>query len=86
MQKSDDGMKISVKLLTIYRKHLPEGTVGNTCTLEVEETWRVSDVLARFDLPNDATSVVLVNGFSPEGDQHLKEGDEVCVYSAMAGG
>lgn len=79
-------MKISVKLLTTYRKQLPEGTQGNTCTLEIPDTECVSDVLARFEIPNDATSVVLINGFSPDGDQLLKEGDQVCVYSAMAGG
>ncbi len=79
-------MKISLKLLTIYRKKLPEGTKGNTCKLEVLESCRVSDLLAQFEIPNDASSVVLVNGHSPQGDQHLQEGDEVCVYSAMAGG
>lgn len=79
-------MIISLKLLTIYRKKLPEGTRGNTCTLEVPDSYCVGDVLARFEIPNDATSVVLVNGFSPDGNQHLQEGDEVCVYSAMAGG
>jgi len=79
-------MKISVKLLTIYRKKLPPGTTGNTCTLEVGETYCVSDVLAYFEIPNDASSVILVNGHSPQGNQRLQEGDEVCVYSAMAGG
>ena len=79
-------MKISVKLLTTYRKNLPEGTKGNTCTLEVPESTRVAEILARFEIPDDASSVVLVNGHSSEGNQPLQEGDEVCVYSAMAGG
>jgi sulfur carrier protein ThiS len=79
-------MKISVKLLTIYRKKLPEETTGNTCTLEVPAGTRVGEVLQQFDIPDDSSSVVLVNGFSPEGNQPLQEGDEVCVYSAMAGG
>jgi len=79
-------MKISVKLLTTYRKKLPEGTQGNTCTLQVPNIWCVGDILAHFEIPNDASSVILVNGLSPKGDQHLNEGDEVCVYSAMAGG
>ena len=79
-------MKISVKLLTTYRKKLPEGTTGNTCTLEVAARTRVGDVLEYFEIPDDASSVVLVNGSSPEGNQPLHEGDEVCIYSAMAGG
>jgi len=79
-------MKISVKLLTTYRKKLPEGTQGNTCILQVPESYCVSDVMARFEIPYDASSVILINGHSPQGDQRLQEGDEVCVYSAMAGG
>ena len=79
-------MRISVKLLTTYRKKLPEGTKGNTCTLQVPESYCVSDILAHFEIPNDVSSVILVNGLSPQGDQALNEGDEVCVYSAMAGG
>lgn len=79
-------MKVSIKLLTTYRKKLPEGSEGNTCAMEFPDETSVADVLAYFEIPFDSSSVVLVNGQSPEGDQCLTEGDEVCVYSAMAGG
>lgn len=79
-------MKVSIKLLTTYRKKLPEGIKGNTCTLEFPDRISVAEVLAYFDIPYDSSSVVLVNGQSPESNQRLTEGDEVCVYSAMAGG
>lgn len=79
-------MKIKVKLLATYRRKLPEGTEGNTCVLEIPENYRVEDVLNIFEIPNDSSSVVLVNGCSPEENQRLNESDEVCVYSAMAGG
>jgi sulfur carrier protein ThiS len=79
-------MKVSVKLLTIFRSKLPEGTEGNTCTLDVPEEYRIEDLLKVFDIPMDSSSVVLINGHSAVGLQQLGEGDEICVYSAMAGG
>ena len=79
-------MKISVKLLSTYRTKLPKGTIGNKCSIEIPNNSRVEEVLNIFNIPADLSSVVLINGHSPEGNQSLKEGDEVCVFSAMAGG
>jgi sulfur carrier protein ThiS len=79
-------MKVSVKLLTIYRSKLPEGTEGNTCTMEIPGDYRIEDLLKVFDIPMDSSSIVLINGHSAEQHQQLGEGDQVCVYSAMAGG
>ena len=79
-------MKISVKLLSTYRDKLPEGTKGNSCSVEIPEVYKAGDVLKLFDIPNDLSSVVLINGSSPKENQLLREGDEVCVFSAMAGG
>lgn len=79
-------MKITVKLLSTYRIKLPEGTEGNTCSLEIPDNFSVEDILKMFNIPTDVSSVVLINGHTPEGNQTLNEGDEVCVFSAMAGG
>jgi hypothetical protein len=79
-------MKISVKLLTLYRNRLPEGTEGNTCELYVPEDTPVEILLARFGIANDKTSVILVNGIVPGPGQLLKEGDVVCAFPAFAGG
>lgn len=79
-------MQVSLKLLTTYRSKLPEGTVGNTCQVEISEETQVNDILRKFNIPTDASSVVLVNGRTPGENQLLQEGDEICVYSAMAGG
>lgn len=79
-------MKITVKLLSTYREKLPEGTKGNTCTLDIQKSNNINDVLNTFDIPNDQSSVVLINGLTPKKDQTLIDGDEVCVFSAMAGG
>lgn len=77
---------VSLKLLATYRAKLPEGTAGNTVKVELADGCTVAELLARFDLPADQSSVVLVNGFGVSGDASLNEGDEVCVYSAIAGG
>jgi sulfur carrier protein ThiS len=82
----DTAMKVSVKLLTVYRSKLPEGTEGNTCTLQIPDGSRIEDLLNEFDIQMDAASVVLINGYSAKELQQLEEDDEVCVYSAMAGG
>lgn len=79
-------MKISVKLLSTYREKLPEGTKGNTYPLEIPEHYGVEEVLKMFDIPYDLSSIVLINGCSPEDDQKLRDGDSVCVFSAIAGG
>ncbi|HKJ26342.1 MAG TPA: MoaD/ThiS family protein [Anaerolineales bacterium] len=79
-------MKISVKLLATYRDKLPPDAEGSTCIIEVPEGSRVDIVLERFEISNDNTNVILVNGHSPENSQSLKEGDVVCIFSAMAGG
>jgi len=77
---------VSLKLLATYRAKLPAGTTGNFITLDVPEGYTVAELLARFDLPTDQTSVMLVNGIGVSSDTRLCEGDEVCAYSAIAGG
>ena len=79
-------MKISIKLLSTYRKKLPDGTKGNSVSIDIPDGLNLEDVLKKFNIAYDQTNVVLVNGLTPEDDQSLSEGDEVCVFSAMAGG
>jgi sulfur carrier protein ThiS len=79
-------MMISVKLLSTYRKKLPDGTKGNSVSMDIPDGFNLEDVLKKFNIAYDQTNVVLVNGLTPEDSQSLSEGDEVCVFSAMAGG
>ena len=79
-------MKISVKLLSTYRNKLPDGTKGNSVSIDIPDGFSLEDVLKKFNIAYDQTNVVLVNGLTPEDGQSLIEGDEVCVFSAMAGG
>jgi molybdopterin converting factor small subunit len=79
-------MKILVKLIANYRDYLPEGSKSNQTTIEVDKNTLPDQILDIFSLPPIPESVILVNGKSPDFSKTLQEGDEVCVFSAMAGG
>lgn len=79
-------MKIKVKLLANYQDYLPRGSKGNQVAIEVEQSTSPEMVLDLFSLPPLPESVILVNGKSPDFSKSLQEGDEVCIFSAMAGG
>ncbi len=79
-------MKVSIKLLATYRKYLPPGSKGNVYKTEVPAGTRAIDLLAQFDVSPDATSVVLVNGRTPDQNYILAEGDVVCAFPAVGGG
>ena len=79
-------MKVSVRLIATLRDKLPEGTTGNTCEIEIPAGSAIEDVLRRFDIANDHTNVILVNGRVPDPGQELSEGDVVAAFPAIAGG
>lgn len=79
-------MRISVKLIATYREHLPPGTKGNKIEIDVPEGTSVADVMARFKIPQDETSVIVVNGTTVPLSTIVREGDLVSAFSAIAGG
>lgn len=79
-------MKVTVKLLATYRKLLPPHCTGNVYEMEIPEGMAPEALLARFEVPLQGASVVLVNGLSPAADQLLQEDDVVCAFPAIAGG
>ena len=79
-------MKIRLKLIATYRELLPKGTQGNKTEIDVPEGTKVSDVMAQFNVPQDETSVIVVNGLTVPLSTVLVENDEVTAFSAIAGG
>jgi molybdopterin converting factor small subunit len=79
-------MLVNIKLIATYQKLLPPGTQGNIITIDVSKGTAVEQVMARFNVPLDDTSVILLNGLSVPLDTPLKEGDTVAAFSAIAGG
>ena len=79
-------MKISVKLIATYRSLLPLGTQGNKVEIEVPDGTTASNVMTQFNVPQDDSSVIVVNGLTVPLSTILAEGDEVTAFSAIAGG
>lgn len=79
-------MKINVKLIATYQKLLPVGTSGNTIEIEVPVGSTISQILSRFGVPLDDTSVIVLNGLTVDLNSPVSEGDTVTAFSAIAGG
>lgn len=79
-------MKINVKLIATYQKLLPVGTNGNTLEIEVPDGATISQVISRFGVPLDETSVIVLNGLTVDLNAPVSEGDTVSAFSAIAGG
>jgi sulfur carrier protein ThiS len=79
-------MRIHVKLIATYQNLLPVGTNGNTIEIEVPRETSVSQVLFRFGVPLDDTSVIVLNGLTVDLTTPVSEGDTIAAFSAIAGG
>lgn len=79
-------MRITVRLLANYKELLPPGTPGSAIELEVPRGTTVAEAVARFDVPLDDTSVIVLNGLSVDLNTPVSEGDTVAAFSAIAGG
>ena len=79
-------MKVTLKLLAIYRKYLPPEAEKGAIEVEITPGTQAVDLVSQFGVPIDDTSVILVNGRTPDPDVALQDGDVVFVFPAMAGG
>lgn len=79
-------MKINVKLIATYQKLLPVGTFGNTVEIEVPAGSTVAQILSRFGVPLDDSSVIVLNGLTVDLNTPVSEGDTIAAFSAIAGG
>ena len=77
---------VHIKLIATYQKLLPPGTKGNVISMDVPEGTTVEQVMTRFEVPLDDTSVILLNGLTVPLDTPLSDGDTAAAFSAIAGG
>jgi hypothetical protein len=80
------NMKVYVKLFATYKKYLPPDIEGNVIETEVAPGTSVLELLTSYEVPVDQTSVLLVNGHTPEPGQVLEPEDVVSAFPAIAGG
>ena len=79
-------MKLEVKLFANFRDHLPEGSDRFSCTLTVNPSERVADVLQKLGLPKKHPKIILINGVHGKETDALKDGDVLSVFPPVAGG
>jgi molybdopterin converting factor small subunit len=79
-------MRIEVKLFANFRDYLPKGSDKFSCTIALNPTGRVVDVLRQLGLPKDHPKIILINGVHGNEDDQLKDGDVLSVFPPVAGG
>lgn len=77
-------MKINLKLYSILREKLPSENKGRT-VLEIEDGASLADLLDQLTIKPNV--VISVNGkHETKKTRHLKNGDEVIIFSSVSGG
>ncbi len=79
-------MKIQLVLYASLSQLLPSGSIGNTCTLELDEGTTVGDLLNELGITPDSPKIVFVNGRHADYETLLTNNDRVAVFPPIAGG
>ena len=82
-------MTLTFKLFASLTQYLPPGADDHRVVITVPENASPNQVLERHGVPIPQVHLVLVNGiFVPpsERDNPLRDGDELAVWPAVAGG
>ncbi len=82
-------MKLTFKLYASLTPYLPAGAKDHRVELEVRDGTSPLQVLEQHGVPQADVHLVLVNGlFVPHSERArpLREGDELAVWPAVAGG
>ena len=82
-------MKLTLKLYASLTQYLPPGRDGHRIGVEVEKGTSAIGLLEQHGVPIAQIHIVLVNGVfvvPSERNNALKEGDELAVWPAVAGG
>ncbi|MFH1117969.1 MAG: MoaD/ThiS family protein [Pseudomonadota bacterium] len=79
-------MKVQLILYASLVGHMPPGSTGNSCTMEIEDGTTVGDLMRRLNLPVKAAKVIFLNGRHAAEEQQVKDGDRVAFFPPVAGG
>jgi sulfur carrier protein ThiS len=79
-------MRVRVRLHGILRKFLPAGAEGDVAVVELPETARAADAIARLGIPGDHAAMLVSGDEYLERDSPLREGQELNVFPPLAGG
>ena len=59
---------------------------GKIARIPAEEASAASDILRRFDIPEEEVSILLINGFHSKPGDPVKDGDVVSLFPPVGGG
>ena len=79
-------MMIEVKLHTLYRKYLPEGSRGGACRLDLPEGSTAGDLLSHFSIERTDRPVIFINRGKADPETKILDGDEVSIFPLAGGG
>jgi molybdopterin converting factor small subunit len=77
-------MKIEVELFGFLADYSPEGK--GKFQIDFGGAATVDRLMERLTLPSDITLMVLINGQRVDTGHQLNDGDEVFIFSPVAGG
>jgi molybdopterin synthase sulfur carrier subunit len=80
------AMKIRLSLYASLAQYLPEGSIGKSCVMEVNEGTVVGELLEQLDVPLDSVKMIFLNGLHARSNAMLRDGDRVGVFPPVAGG
>lgn len=76
-------MKINVVLAGPLSKY---GNGSRHQTMDIQDSWRLKDLIADLGIPGDKYSFAIINGEKSSEDVALQEGDEVKIFPMVSGG
>lgn len=79
-------MKVRVKLFGIMAKEIPHYSSAVGLEVDLKEGARVGDLLADLNIAAVRKGIVMVSGLVRKADDPLRDGEEVFVFSQIAGG
>ena len=79
-------MRIELRLYASLKGYLPEDSLDNPCSVEMEEGATVKKLFEKFQIPFDLPKIIFLNGIHARGDEVLKDGDRVGAFPPVAGG
>jgi sulfur carrier protein ThiS len=83
-------MKIKLKLYAMLTDFLPQPSVRNETTIEIDQHTTIAQIIDRYKLPAEWVHLVLLNGvyiypLEWQGKK-LHEGDALAIWPPIAGG
>ncbi len=82
----DVEMEIEVRLFATMQVYLPKRKGGHSFKMDVAEGGKVANVLAELGVPQDVSTIAVVNGRYADQDSILAPGDVLSVFPPLGGG